>query len=138
MEDIIVAYNGQPIRDGDDLVTRVSATPVGQRSHVTVLRGGKKMDFKVKVAERTEVWANDPRFRRFRREDAEGRRSATQVKFGLGIQNLTAGARDRMNLKEQGGVLDERGRAGSFADDIGLQPKDVIMADQPAAGQLSG
>ncbi|HEX8984413.1 MAG TPA: Do family serine endopeptidase [Bryobacteraceae bacterium] len=128
VEDIIVAYNGQPVRDGDDLVTRVSATPVGNEANVTVLRGGKKMNFKVKVGERTEVWANDPRFRRFHREDAEGGRNATQVKFGLGIQNLTPGARDRMNLKEQGGVLVSEVAPGSFADDIGLQPKDVIMA----------
>jgi serine protease Do len=128
VEDIIVAYNGQPIKDGDDLVNRVSATPAGNDAMVTVLRSGKKMDFKIKVGERTEVWKNDPRFRKFQREEPGAEESATQVKFGLDIQNLTAGARDRIGLKEQGGVLITNVTPGSFADDIGLQPRDVIMA----------
>ncbi len=128
VEDIIVAYNGKPVTDGDDLVNRVSATPVGTEAAVTVLRDHKKLDFKVKIGERTEVWANDPRFRRFRREEPGAGESATQVKFGLGIQNLTAGSRDRMNFKEQGGVLITEVTPGSFADDIGLQPRDIIMA----------
>ncbi len=128
VEDIIVAYNGHPIKDGDDLVNRVSATPVGTEANVTVLRSGKKMDFKVKVGERTEVWADDPRFRRFHREEPGAGEGSTQVKFGLGIQNLTAGARERMNFKEQGGVLVTEVAPGSFADDIGLQTKDIIMA----------
>jgi serine protease Do len=127
-EDIIIAYNGRPIPDGDDLVTRVSATPVGTEATVTVLRDRKKLDFKVKVGERTEVWANDPRFRRFQREEPGSGQGATQVKFGLDIQNLSAAARDRMNFKESGGVLITNVTPGSFADDISLQPRDIIMA----------
>jgi serine protease Do len=128
VEDILLAFNGQPIKDGDDLVNRVSSTPVGTDANVTVLRNGKKMDFKVKIGERTEVWANDPRFRRFRREEPGAGEGSTQVKFGLDIQNLTAGSRDRMGFKEQGGVLITNVTPGSFADDIGLQSRDVIMA----------
>ncbi|HVX67153.1 MAG TPA: Do family serine endopeptidase [Bryobacteraceae bacterium] len=128
VEDIIVAVNGRPIKDGDDLVNRVSSTPVGTDVTVTVLRNRKRVDIHVKVGERTEVWANDPRFRRFRRDDSEPGGGATQVKFGLGIQNFTSGARERMNFKEQGGVLVTEVAPGSFAEDIGLQPKDVVMA----------
>jgi serine protease Do len=98
VEDVIVGYNGHAIKDGDDLVNRVSATPVGTDAAVTVLRGGKKMDFTVKVGERTEVWANDPRFRRFRREEPS-HDSSTQVKFGLQIQNLTPAWRDRRGFR---------------------------------------
>ena len=32
-EDVIVAFNGKPVKDGDDLVNRVSTTPIGIRSH---------------------------------------------------------------------------------------------------------
>ena len=51
-----------------------------------------------------------------------------ELKFGLGIQNLTAGARDRLGFKEEGGVMITDVASGSFADDIGLQPRDIIMA----------
>ena len=34
VEDVIVGFNGQPIKDGDDLVNRVSATPVGSEATV--------------------------------------------------------------------------------------------------------
>jgi serine protease Do len=128
VEDIITAYNGQPVKDGDDLVNRVAATPIGSETTITVIRGGKKMDFKVKIGERTEVWASDPRFQRFRKDESGGADSATQVKFGLGVQNITAGARDRLGLKDPGGVLITEVAPTSFGDDIGLQPKDVVMA----------
>ncbi len=129
IEDVIVTFRGQPVQDGDDLVNRVSATPVGTDAGVTVLRGGKKMDFTVKVRERTEVWKNDERFRRFRQGQPENEENSTQVKFGIDIQNLTSSARDRMGFKEEhGGVLVSSVAPGSFAEDIGLEPRDVIMA----------
>jgi serine protease Do len=128
VEDIIVGFNSQPVKDGDDLVNRVASTPVGHEATVTVLRNRKKVDFKVKIGERTQVWANDPRFRRFQREDTATGAGTTKVKFGLDIQNLTAGTRERMNFKEHGGVLVSAVASGSFAEDIGLAAKDIVMA----------
>jgi serine protease Do len=128
VEDIITSYNGQPVKDGEDLVNRVSGTMPDTTARVEVLRGGKKMDFEVRIGERTEVWADDPRFRRFRRPEPESEESSTQVKFGMDIQNLTQAARDRMGLKEKTGVLIERVLPNSFAEDIGLLPRDVIVS----------
>ncbi len=135
VEDVIIALNGQPVKDGDDLVGRVSNTPVGSEATVTLLRDGKKMDVKVKIGERSEVWANAPQFRRFRREEPGQEESTTQVKFGVSIQNLTQGLRDRMNFTEKGGVLVTGVTPGSFAEDIGVSPRDIIMAinRQPVA-----
>ncbi|MGA2325408.1 MAG: Do family serine endopeptidase [Bryobacteraceae bacterium] len=133
-EDVIIAFNGQPVKDGDDLVSRVSSTPVGSVASVTVLRQGKQMDLKLTVGERSEVWANAPQFRRFRREEPGQAGSSTEVKFGLNVQNLTQGLRDRLGFDEKGGVLITGVLAGSFAEDIGLLRGDVIMAinRQPA------
>ncbi len=129
VEDVIVTFNGHPVKDGDDLVNRVSATPVGATIPVTVIRDGKRMEFNVKIGERTEVWANDPRFQRFRRDHPDASDSAKQqVKFGLEIQNLTSGMRDRKQFKQPGGVLVTNVQPGSFAEDVGLAPNDVIMA----------
>jgi serine protease Do len=135
VEDVIVALNGQPVKDGDDLVARVSNTPVGSEAALTILRDGRKLDLKVKIGERSEVWANDPRFRRFRREETGQEGSATQVKFGISIQNLTQGLRERMGFEEKGGVLVTGVTPNSFAEDIGVVPRDIIMAinRQPVA-----
>ena len=40
-EDVIVAYNGKPVKDGDDLVNRVSTTPIGTEALVTVDRAAR-------------------------------------------------------------------------------------------------
>ena len=53
-EDVIVAFNGKPVKDGDDLVNRVSTTPIGSEAEVTVDRSGKKVDLKVTIADREE------------------------------------------------------------------------------------
>ncbi len=128
VEDVIVGFNGKPIKDGDDLVNRVSATPVGSQATVEVLRGGKRVDFKLTIGERTEVWAEDPRFSRFRQPQAGEEEGSTKVKFGLQVQNLTSTWRERRGFKEPGGVLIAAVDPGSFGDDIGLQPNDVITA----------
>jgi len=126
VEDVIVGFNGKPIKDGDDLVNSVSATPVGSEATVEVLRGGKRTNFKLTVGERTEVWADDPRFSRFHQPQAGGEEGSTKVRFGLQIQNLTKAWRDHRDFAEPGGVLIAAVDPGSFADDIGLQPNDVI------------
>ena len=40
-DDIIVAVNGKPIRNGGELVERVTSTPIGDTLTVTVLREGR-------------------------------------------------------------------------------------------------
>ena len=128
VEDVIVGFNGKPIQDGDDLVNRVSATPVGSQASVEVLRGGRKTNFTLTIGERTEVWAEDPRFSRFHQPRPGGDEASTKVKFGLQVQNLTSTWREHRDFKEAGGVLIAAVEPGSFADDIGLQPNDVITA----------
>src|SRR3984957_14031440 len=65
-DDIIIAMGGKPVKNGEDLVSRVSETPVNSNINVTVDRDGKNMDFRVTIMDRSEVWADvlkdDPRF----------------------------------------------------------------------------
>ncbi len=129
LEDIIIAFNGQPVKDGDDLVNRVSATPVGSEANVTVLRDGQRKDFKVQIGERSQVWARQSRFQRFSRPEPENNGTARQpARFGISIQSISQGMRDRLNFRQPGGALITDVAPGSFAEDIGLIPKDIIMA----------
>jgi serine protease Do len=124
--DVIVSLNGQPVKDGDDLVGRVSNTPVGSDATVTIVRDGKKQDLKVRIAERADVWRDLPNFRRFRQDDQTEGDSTTTAKFGIDIRNLTQADRDRLQLK-QDGVLVLNVTPGSFADDVGLLQRDIIV-----------
>ncbi len=126
-EDVIVAMNGKPIKDGDDLVSKVAETPVGSEVTLTVDRGGKKTDHKVTIEDRTKVFANNPRVRGDEFEEPS-KPEGTQAKFGISIRNLTDAEREQMNLTDKRGVVITRVEDGSFAEEIGLIAKDVVVS----------
>jgi serine protease Do len=125
-EDIILSYNGQPVKDGDDLISRVSATPVGSQATVEVLRDGRKMDFRVTVGERAEIFAETLGMRRSQPESA--RAESPEAMFGFWFRNFRDTDRERLGYDEKGGVLVTRVDPNSFAEDIGMAPGDVITA----------
>jgi S1-C subfamily serine protease len=50
--DVLVAFDGQPIEEADELVTRLRGIGVGKAVPVTVLRGAAAVDVSVTVGER--------------------------------------------------------------------------------------
>jgi 2-alkenal reductase len=51
--DVVVAINGRPVRSGDDLIRVVASDLVpGQTARFTIVRGGKRLEVPVKLAER--------------------------------------------------------------------------------------
>jgi serine protease Do len=134
VEDIITAMNGTPVKDGDDLVARVADTPIGTAVTLTVDRDGKTMDFRVSIMDRSEVWADvlkdDPRFEDPHQDpDDQAKSDVTpQYKFGMKLHALTDAERTAMGLEAKGGLVIRSVDPGSFAEDIGLTEKDVILA----------
>jgi serine protease Do len=125
-EDVILSFKGRPIKDGDDLVSKVSETPVGSQADLTVLRNGKKQDFTVTIADRSEVFADLLGGRR-RSPSEKGGTESTQVQFGMNVRDLTGNDRDRFGFEGKG-VLITAVDSGSFADDIGLAARDIISS----------
>jgi serine protease Do len=123
--DVIVAINGKPIGDGNQLIATVTSTPLGSSLNVTVDREGKRHDLKVVVADLAQVF---PEQYGNGREDSAKNGEPTSVKFGMQIQGLTEQQADRLGIKQKGGVQVKSVEPGSFAEDIGLQPGDVIVA----------
>ncbi|MBV9264864.1 MAG: trypsin-like peptidase domain-containing protein, partial [Acidobacteriaceae bacterium] len=82
-DDIILAMNDKPVKDGDELVNRVADLPIGSTAQFTVDRNGKRMDFKVAVEERTVVWKDSPQLAENRPSVPEPAKPATstQVRF---------------------------------------------------------
>lgn len=127
-EDIIVAIDGKPVMGGDDLVSKVADTPVGEKITLTVDRDGKKMDFPLVVEDRREVWKNDPRFSFYQEQEKPGQGEGTEAKFGIYVRNLASRELEEMKLEDNRGVMVTRVETGSFADDIGLRENDVITS----------
>jgi serine protease Do len=133
-EDIIVALNGRPVKDGDDLVDHIAETPIGTPVTVSVDRNGKRMDFKVTIEDRAEVFKEETSALR-EPEQEPGKIEAAQGKFGMKIKALTDAEREALDLKDKHGVQVVSVDAGSFVEDIGIQEKDVIVSinRQPVA-----
>ena len=125
--DIITAFNGKPVKTGDDLLNMVSETPVGARVPVTVLRDGKRVELTIEVGDRAKIVAANLRPGEESGEEGSGE-EGQPVKFGLSVQNLTGSERESLNFKESGGVLVTGVDDGSFADDLGIRRGDIIVA----------
>lgn len=122
-EDIIVSVDGQAIDGGDTLLTVVSGIGVGETVPIEVVRAGKDMTLDVKVADRAKLY---PEQAEVRLEQPEAKEA--EIRLGVTVQELSAERRERMQLAEEGGVVLTKVESGSFADDVGLEPGDVILA----------
>jgi serine protease Do len=128
-EDIITAINGQPVKDGDDLMGRVADTPVGNSLTLTVDRDGKKMDLKVVTQDRMELFKDEPDIvGQAYHPEFNGAKpdSNNTVKFGFYPRVLTDEERNLVTDKH--GVSVTRVEEDSFAADIGVMKDDIITA----------
>jgi serine protease Do len=125
-EDIIVAINGKTVRNGQELVERVTETPVGQNLTLTVLRGGKRQDVTVTIGDLAQIFPD--RYGSAGDEAPGSAAEGTQARFGVTIENLTPARKNTLGFTGTGGVLVSNVDSGSFAEDIGLAPRDIITS----------
>ncbi len=125
--DIILGVNGTPVKDSDDLISRVADTPVGGTALLSVDRDGKPLSLKVTVADRSELYKDRP--------DIVGGgkpletitskvEAPSEVKFGFRPRPLTEQERDAVDTRR--GVMVTLVEQDSFAEEIGIQNGDVI------------
>lgn len=125
--DVILALNDRPVKDGDELVDKVADLPIGSTTLLTVDRNGKRMDFKVIVGDRTDIWQNEAQFSENRPTNPDTK-GTTKAKFGIGFKAATAEDRQMFDVEGKLGVKVVDVDSGSFADDIGLLPNDLIIS----------
>ena len=125
-DDIVLGINGQPVKNGDELVARVADMPVGSQATLSVDRDGKKMDFKLTIQDRTKVFADDARVVGEKAVPEGGsKEETTQVKFGISIR--AASDEERELTPDKHGITVSRVEPESFADDVGLMERDIII-----------
>jgi S1-C subfamily serine protease len=98
---------------------------VGNSLAVTVLRDGKRENYKVVVGNMAQIFPEE--FGGSERNE-QSKPEATVMSFGMTIVPLTDRLRESMDLKEKGGVRVQEVEPNSFADDLHLVSGDVILS----------
>src|SRR6266849_16324 len=112
--DVIVEYDGHTIGRSDELPRLVAETPVGRDVALTMVRDGKTLTLRARIAKLAE-----PEERRT--AEAGGKPS-----LGLAVQTVTPQLAQQLGLPAKAGVLVRGVEDGSPAASAGVQPGDVI------------
>jgi serine protease Do len=121
--DVIVAYNGKPVKGRDELVRMVVATKPHTTVPVRVLREKKEKTLSVTVDELDlEAEGNLARGAGGDR-DNDTAAQQTSAGFGLSLSNVTPEAVRRLKLDDSKGALIQDVDPGSPAARGGLQPR---------------
>jgi serine protease Do len=111
--DVIVLYDGKPIKDSHDLPILVASTPIGKRVEIKVIRDGKPQVLKVKIGRLEEGHVA-----------LSGEKGASDQRLGLAVQRITPETAREMDLENLEGVIVVRVQPES--PDAGLRRGDVI------------
>jgi len=120
--DVIMNYEGEDVPDSGAFRNKVAITPIGQETKVTVLRGGKKKEFTVKIGsleEGTKIMA-----------------AAIRDRFGLEVKPVTPKEAEKYGLNpNQGVVIVKVDPKGPFGE-AGFEEDDIILNinNQPVQG----
>jgi len=112
--DIIVEFNGKPVPKSHDFPGVIADTPPRQRITLKIIREKKEQTVAVKIGELADE--NDPN------QQLEAR----DPELGLRVQRITPEAARRLGLTSSRGVLVIEVLPGSPADQVGVEPADVI------------
>ena len=113
--DIIVKFNGEPVKNVTDLQLKVINTPPGKKVKITVIRNGTEKVLTVKIGQMpgsVNVATAD-----------------LMSKYGLSVQKLTPELRKKLGVPDwiKHGLIVTSVKPGSPADDAGLREGDIIV-----------
>lgn len=130
VEDVVVAFDGNKIRDTQDFRMAVANTIPGRKVKIKVVRGGMEKELEIVIAERQlEKQEEDSRY------SFEESKEKPKIEIGLEFDNVPSSISKTLNIS--GGAYVTSVKPGSLADDAGLtgpvptsrgQIADVIVA----------
>jgi len=112
--DIITEINGKAIKDTHDLLLTIAALHVGEKASVKALRDGKEISFQLVVAERKD-----------KPEIALTKKTGGY--FGINAQEITKDLAKQLGISHDAGLIVTDVEEGSPADNVGIQPHDIIL-----------
>ncbi|SFL39022.1 DegQ family serine endoprotease [Methylobacterium pseudosasicola] len=121
--DVIVKFNGAPVKASGDLPRIVASTPVGQKVDVVVVRKGEELTKPVTLGRLEDT--DKPQLANLRQPEPE---SATRQALGLNLSGITDELRKKYSIKDTvKGVVVTRVDPNSTAADKRIQPGEVIV-----------
>ncbi len=114
--DVVTEINGKKVKDTHDLLIMIASFRVNDRISVKVLREGVERMFQVVVEERTDS-----------KEMARAGSRDDRQNFGITVQDITPQVARYLGVAPRIGVLVTDVREASQADEVGLQPQDIIL-----------
>ena len=115
--DVIVMFNGHPIRKAHDLPFLVASSAPGSKATVGLIRNGKPLTLTVTLGKMPSG----------KSEHASNQGKETRkAQLGLELQNLTPDVRESLHTRVRHGVVVREVIPGMAADRAGIQQGDVI------------
>ena len=112
--DIIVEFNGKAVPRSHDFPSIIAETPPGQKVTLKLVRDKKEQVVGVKIGELPDGG------------DFIQQTETRDPELGLRVQRITPDAARRLGLSSSKGVLVIEVQPGSPADQVGIEPADVI------------
>lgn len=116
--DVVIDFNGKSINRSSDLPIAVGSTPVGDTAKVKVIREGKSIELKVKIA---ELPAED----KLASVESDDTEPAKANRLGVAVEDLTTDQRHRLDIKKGGVIVSEV--TDGPALDAGIHRGDVLL-----------
>jgi serine protease Do len=120
--DTITSVNGKAVKNGDELVNYISAVKPGNKIDVAYVRDGQQKQASVMVGDRAKMFGSRPD----ETEEASNDAAPAPSKLGVNVRSLNQEQAERLGLSGNKGVIITEVKPDSFAEDIGLQPGDVV------------
>jgi serine protease Do len=111
--DVILEINDKKISDSHDLLLTVASLHAGERAKIKISRDGKEMIFNVTIAER--------------KSEPEIALAKSEGNFGIKAQEITKNLAKQLGISSDYGVIVTDVEPGSPADEVGIQPRDIIL-----------
>jgi len=112
--DVVIEINGKQVKDTHDLLMMIAAFRVGETIKVKIVRDGQEKMISITIAERTD-----------KAELASAQQSGEA--FGMTVQEITPEIARHLGLGAQKGLIVVDVQEGSVAEDVGIQPQDIIL-----------
>jgi serine protease Do len=112
--DLLVEFNGRPVPKSSEFPGVIADTPPGQKVTLKVIRDKKEQTISVKIGELADE------------SDAGQPIEARDAEIGVRVQRITPEGARRLGLSSTKGVMIVEVQSGSPADQVGLEPADVI------------
>jgi len=112
--DIVVEFNGKPVPKSYEFPGVIADTAPGQKVTLRIFREKKEQVVSIRIGELADE------------SDANQQMEAKDVELGLRVQRVTPEAARRLGLTSPKGVLVVEVQPGSPADQVGIEPADII------------